>query len=165
MIGLFCHKDNRPAIRTIDLPCKTKVVSRGPTILPGIREWAWLVRDAGREQNMEAPVPSGVYQCDCFTPKRTLRRSPPPGRAVSEEKENQTPDDHFDKGSLEDANVRGGNRMISPSMRQFILADGTPYQRRVQDACFTPKRTLKRSPATGHFTPSAPGNERLHFGR
>ena len=122
---------------------------------------------------MESPslvclVRSGVHQCDCFTPKRTLRRSPPHGQAVSEEKENQTPHDAPAEGSLGDANEGGGNRPgMSPSMQQFLLTDGTPYHRRVQDACFTPKRTLKRSPAlpaAAHSTPSAPGNNQcLHL--
>ncbi len=81
------------------------------------------------------------YQADCFTPKRGLRRSPTSVAQHCTEKTNTENDP---------LHTLSGNETVictplkSDSVTSFHVEGGV--LREVQDVCFTPKRSLQRSP-------------------
>lgn len=91
-----------------------------------------------RVENHSSPPP---YQDECFTPKRSLKRSPPPS---SRKPPQQTPPDLTQSSKPDPGNGRGSDSA-------YELGRGKV--RSVQDECFTPRRSIRRSPAEGGAVP------------
>ena len=90
-----------------------------------------------------------VYQAECFTPKKSLRRSPPcTVQQPPSNQENEPPLNTQDKVVSQDS--------TTSELDSCSYEIGGGALREVQDSCFTPKRSLKRSPTAVHTPSSAP---------
>ena len=89
------------------------------------------------------------YQAECFTPKKALRRSPPcAAQQPPNNQENEAPLNTQDKVISQDSTT------LEVNSCSYEIGGGA--LREVQDLCFTPKRSLKRSPPAVHTPSSAP---------
>ena len=110
------------------------------------------------------------YQDECFTPRRALKRTPPPSPArLSPSVESMpavTYKDNTTSQTFSKRDTHGSNtpqqlrvkprkeQEESTTTKEEVL--GVSNARHVQHECFTPRRTLKRTPPPKQFTSKNP---------
>ena len=108
------------------------------------------------------------YQDECFTPRRILKRTPPPSPAHLSPPMEPMPAVNTTSQTFSKRDIRGSSSpqqlrvkpkkkledYIESTTKEGVL--GVSNAQQVQHECFTPRRTLKRTPPPKQFTSKNP---------